>query len=61
MTKCILDFSVASQENSISIMIMKSKKLSNLLMFENNQKKLCSFVMKLYFKLQENTDKYSIK
>ena len=28
-------------------------------MFENNQKKLHSFVMKLCFKLQENIDQYS--
>src|SRR5436190_6567446 len=45
----------SSQENLISIMTTKSEKLSDLLMFENNQKKLCSFVTKLYLKLQENT------
>ena len=39
------------QENMIFIVIAKSEKLSDLLMFEDNQKKLCSFVMKLYFKL----------
>ena len=37
---------------------MKSEKLSDLLMFRNNQKKLCSFVIKLCLKLQENTDQY---
>ena len=51
----------SSQENSISIMIMKLKKLSDLLMFESNWKKLCSFVMKLCFKLQENADRYFMK
>ena len=54
----ILIFS-SSQENSIFIAIMKSEKLSDLLMFESNQKKLHSFVMKLCLKLQENADKYS--
>ena len=57
---CILIFSL-SQENLISVAIMKLKKLSNLLMFENNQKKLCSFIIKLYLKFQENTDKYFTK
>jgi len=54
---CTLIFN-SLQENLIFIMIMKSEKLSDLLMFENNQKKLCSFVMKLCLKLQENTDRY---
>ena len=40
---------------------MKLKKLSNSFMFENNQKKLCSFITKLHLKLQENTDKYFIE
>ena len=57
---CTLTFRL-SQENSISIAIMKSEKLSDLLMFEDNQKKLCSFIMKLHLKLQENTDRYSMK
>ena len=35
----------SSQENVIFIAIAKSKKLSDLLMFKNNQKKLHSFVM----------------
>ena len=50
-----------SQENSISIVTMKSEKLSDSLMFENNQKKLCSFITKLCLKLQENTDRYFMK
>ena len=57
---CTLTFNL-SQENSISIVIMKLKKFSDSLMFENNQKKLCSFVMKLCLKLQENADRYSMK
>ena len=57
---CTLIFS-SSQENLISIMIMKLEKLSDLLMFENNWKKLCSFIMKLHLKLQENADRYSMK
>ena len=51
----------SSQENSISIVTMKLKKLSDLLMFGDNWKKLCSFVMKLCFKLQENADRYFMK
>ena len=50
-----------SQENVISIAITKSEKLSDLLMFRNNQKKLYSFITKLHLKLQENTDQYSTK
>ena len=57
---CTLIFS-SSQENLISITIMKSEKLSDLLMFEDNQKKLCSFIMKLCLKFQENIDRYSTK
>ena len=49
------------QENLTSIATTKSEKLSDLLMFENNQKKLHSFVTKLCLKLQENTNKYSMK
>ena len=37
-----------SQENMIFIIIAKSEKLSDLLMFRNNQKKLHLFVMKLF-------------
>ena len=55
---CTLIFSL-SQENLIFIMTTKSEKLSDLLMFEDNQKKLCSFIIKLHLKLQENADKYS--
>ncbi len=55
---CTLTLSL-SQENLISIVIMKSEKLSDLLMFENNWKKLHSFIMKLCLKLQENADRYS--
>ncbi len=47
-----------SQENSISIIIIKSEKLFDSLMFDNNWKKLCLFIIKLHFKLQENTNKY---
>ena len=50
-----------SQENLTSIVIMKSEKLSDLLIFEDNQKKLCSFIIKLHLKLQKNTNRYSIK
>ena len=57
---CTLIFSL-SQENLIFIIITKSEKLSDLLMFEDNQKKLCSFIIKLHLKLQENADKYFIK
>ena len=49
----------SSQENLISIATTKSEKLSDPLMFESNQKKLCSFIIKLHLKLQENTDRYS--
>src|SRR5436190_17910390 len=41
----------SSLENMISIAIVKSEKLSDLLMFRDNQKKLHSFVTKLCFKL----------
>src|SRR5204863_2491940 len=51
----------SSQENLISIATMKSEKLSDPLMFGSNQKKLCSFIMKLCLKLQENTDRYFMK
>ena len=44
------------QENMIFIAITKSEKLSDLLIFENNQKKLHSFITKLHLKLQKNTD-----
>ena len=57
---CTLIFS-SSQENSIFIIITKSEKLSDSLMFENNQKKLLSFIMKLHLKFQENADRYSMK
>jgi len=46
------------QENVISIAIAKFEKLSDSLMFRNNQKKLFLFVTKLCFKLQENTYQY---
>ena len=51
----------SSQENLISIMTTKSEKLSDLLMFEDNQKKLCSFITKLCLKLQENADRHFIE
>jgi len=51
--------SSSSQENSTPIATTKSEKLSDPPMFENNQKKLHSFIMKLHLKLQENTDRYS--
>ena len=54
---CILISSLL-QENMISIAIAKSEKLSDLLMFRNNQKKLHSFITKLHLKLQENADQY---
>ena len=57
---CTLIFNL-SQENLISIVTMKLKKLSDSLMFENNWKKLCLFVMKLCLKLQENADRYFMK
>ncbi len=40
---------------------MKSEKLPDLPMFDDNQKKLRPFVTKLHLKLQENTDRYSMK
>ncbi len=40
----------------IMIIITKSEKLSDSLMFNENQKELYLFIMKLYLKLSENAD-----
>ena len=57
---CTLIFS-SLQENMTFIAIVKSEKLSDSLMFRNNQKKLHLFVTKLHLKLQENIDQYFTK
>ena len=57
----IIIFNFLQNDNMNLLSVSKSEKFSDLFMFNSNQKKLCSFVMKLYLKLQENADRYSMK
>ena len=52
--------SIFSQDDNMNLSsVLKSEKFFNLSMFDNNQKKLHSFIMKLHLKLERNADWFS--
>ena len=51
-------FIFSQDDNMNLLLILKSEKFSNSSMFNDNQKKLCSFIMKLHLKLKKNVNQF---
>ncbi len=52
-----ISISIFSQDDNMNLLsVSKSEKFSDSFMFNNNRKKLCLFITKLYLKLERNID-----